>query len=150
MNTQDHYRRALADAENVRQRTKREIDETAAYSISKFAKDLLDTSDFLSMALASVSKDTLADPANKALADLHQGVTLTRNELHKTFKKYGITEYSPLGESFDPNLHNALYQSPQAGKFTTPGSICSVQKTGFKIQDRVLRAAQVGVVQDSS
>ncbi len=144
---QDLYRRALADAENIRQRSKREIDDTAAYSIQKFAKDLLDTSDFLSMALKSVPEAERSESSsNKALKDLYTGVQLTRNELHHIFKKYGIEESDPMGEKFDPNIHSALFQAPMAGK--EPGTIFSVQKTGFKILGRVLRAAQVGVVSE--
>ena len=144
---QDLYRRALADAENIRQRSQREIDDTAAYSIQKFAKDLLDTSDFLTMALKSVPEAERSEgSSNKALKDLYTGVQLTRNELHHTLKKFGIEEHDPIGEKFDPNHHSALFQAQMPGK--EPGTIFAVQKTGFKIVGRVLRAAQVGVVKE--
>lgn len=144
---QDLYRRALADAENIRQRSKREIDDTAAYSIQKFAKDLLDTSDFLTMALKSVPEAERSESSsNQALKDLYTGVQLTRNELHHVLKKYGIEEHDPMGEKFDPNVHSAMFQAQIQGK--EPGTVFSVQKTGFKILGRVLRAAQVGVVKE--
>lgn len=139
---QSLYRSALADAENVRTRTKKEIDDTAAFSISKFAKDLLDSSDFLSMALNSVKEQDRKD--NKPLNDLYTGVDLTRNELLKAFKRFGIVEFSPLNEKFDPNLHQALFIAPVKEK--EPGTIFVVQKSGFMIHGRVLRPAQVGVV----
>jgi molecular chaperone GrpE len=101
------------------------------------------------MALQSVPEQERGDNAtNKPLKDLYTGVNLTRNEMMKTFGKYGIHEYNPMGEQFDPNLHNALFQAPVEGK--EPGTVFSVQKTGFKIQDRILRAAQVGVVKGDS
>ena len=125
-------------------RTKKEIEDTASFSISKFAKDLLDTSDFLSMALNSVKEGERKE--NKPLNDLYTGVDLTRHELHKAFKRFGIEEFSPLDHKFDPNLHQALFISPVKDK--EPGTIFVVQKSGFMIHGRVLRPAQVGVVKE--
>jgi len=79
---------------------------------------------------------------------LVQGVEATHRILLQTLAKYGIKPFDPTGEKFDPNRHEALYSVPVAGK--QPGEILECQKIGYMIKDRVLRAAQVGVVADSS
>lgn len=157
--------RALADTENVRQRSKKEVESTASFAIQKFAKDLLETVDVLAMAINAVGllpdsdlglllilsipqtpKDQIE--ANKALKDLHDGVSMTRNVLVKALNRHGVEEFSPEGEQFDPNLHQALYQVPDPSK--EAGTIMRVEKTGFKLNGRVLRPAQVGVIKDMS
>jgi molecular chaperone GrpE len=85
--------------------------------------------------------------SNKHLVDLYSGVKLTRENLLKTFQRAGVEEYEPKeGEKFDPNVHDALFQAPIPNK--EPGTIASCSKTGFKINDRILRPAQVGVVRE--
>lgn len=146
---QDSYRRALADAENVRQRARKEVQETKEYAITKFAKDLLSVADVLELALKAVPEAERGENApNQHLKDLYTGVSMTRTNLVATFKRFGIECYEPLGETFDPNLHEALFQAPIPGK--EPGTIFDVAKSGYKLGSRVLRPAQVGVVQDSS
>ncbi|OAJ41911.1 hypothetical protein BDV3_006299 [Batrachochytrium dendrobatidis] len=143
---QDMYRRALADAENVRQRTRKEIDEKQSYAIQKFAKELLNTADILTMALDSVPAAERSEKStNSHLKDLYTGVSMTRVELLKTFKQFGVESYNPDGEKFDHNLHQALFQASVPGK--EPGVVFQVTKVGYKLHDRVLRPAQVGVVQ---
>ncbi|KAI8923429.1 GrpE-domain-containing protein [Entophlyctis helioformis] len=144
-NLQDLYRRALADAENVRQRTRREIEEKQTYAIQKFAKELLNTADILTMALDAVP-EAERNGSNEHLKSLYTGVSMTRTELLKTFKQFGIESFSPLDEPFDHNLHQALFQAPIPNK--KPGTVFQVTKIGYKIRDRVLRPAQVGVVKD--
>ncbi|KAI8911567.1 GrpE nucleotide exchange factor [Gorgonomyces haynaldii] len=140
---QDVYRRALADQENMRQRTQRELVDKEQFAIQKFAKQLLDTADVLSMALDAVPETKREE--NQDLKNLWVGVDLTRKELLKTFKHFGVEPYDPMGEKFDPNMHTALFQAPMADK--EPGTVFHVTKVGYKIKDRVLRSAQVGVVQ---
>ncbi|KAH6568457.1 hypothetical protein BASA83_010487 [Batrachochytrium salamandrivorans] len=143
---QDVYRRALADAENVRQRTRKEIEEKQSFAIQKFAKELLNTADILSMALDAVpAAERSAASGNSALQNLYTGVSMTRAELLKTLKQFGVEPYDPAGKKFDHNLHQALFQAPVPGK--EPGSIFQVTKIGYMLHDRVLRPAQVGVVQ---
>ncbi|KAJ3328253.1 Mitochondrial matrix cochaperone [Blyttiomyces sp. JEL0837] len=144
---QDLYRRSLADMENVRQRTKKEVENTASFAITKFAKDLLETADVLELALKSVPTAE-RDGSNQHLKDLFAGVSMTRDNLLKTFKRFGIEPYNPVGEKFDPNLHQALFQAPIPGK--EPGTVFDCTKIGFMIGGRVLRPAQVGVVTDTS
>lgn len=150
---QDAYLRCLADQENLRVRTRKEITQTQEFAIQKFAKDLLDTVDILGMALNSVpenlrSKEEAAKHDLEKVADqlsnLYTGVSMTETELLKILKRHGVERYSPEGEVFDPNLHQALFQAPMPDK--EAGTVFSVQKAGFMLKDRVLRPAQVGVV----
>jgi len=150
---QDAYLRCLADQENLRVRTRKEITQTQEFAIQKFAKDLLDTVDVLGMALNSVpenlrSKEEAAKHDLEKVADqlsnLYTGVSMTETELLKILKRHGVERYSPEGEVFDPNLHQALFQAPMPDK--EAGTVFSVQKAGFMLKDRVLRPAQVGVV----
>eukprot|EP00842_Homolaphlyctis_polyrhiza_P004317 jgi/Hompol1/4887/HPOL_003999-RA len=144
---QDSFRRALADAENVRQRTRKEIEDKQNFAIQKFAKELLSTADILAMALDSVPEAERSG-SNDHLKNLYTGVSMTRAELLKTLKQFGVVPFDPIGEKFDPNLHQALFQAPVPGK--EPGSIFQVTKVGYKIHERVLRPAQVGVVTDGT
>ncbi|KAG2188420.1 hypothetical protein INT44_001173 [Umbelopsis vinacea] len=150
---QDAYLRCLADQENLRVRTRKEITQTQDFAIQKFAKDLLDTVDILGMALQSVpeglrNKEEAAKQDLEKLADqlsnLYTGVSMTESELLRALKRHGVERYNPEGEVFDPNLHQALFQAPMPDK--EAGTVFSVQKSGFMIKDRVLRPAQVGVV----
>ncbi|KAK3824732.1 MAG: co-chaperone GrpE [Benniella sp.] len=142
----DRLLRTLADMENLRQRTAKEVTNTKDYAIQKFAKDLLDTADILTLAIKNVPADEIAESStNTHLKSLHTGVSMTRDELLKTFKRYGVEPYDPINEKFDPNLHQANFQVPMPGK--EPGTVFDVQKIGYMIKGRVLRPAQVGVVQ---
>ncbi|KAJ3056998.1 GrpE protein 1, mitochondrial, partial [Rhizoclosmatium sp. JEL0117] len=145
----DMYRRSLADMENVRQRTKKEVENASAFAITKFAKDLLDTADVLEIALKSVPEAERANDANKHLKDFYSGVSMTHDNLLKSFKRVGVEPFAQtLGAKFDHNLHQAIFQAPIPGK--EPGTIIEVIKPGYMIQSRVLRSAQVGVVLDPS
>lgn len=145
---QDRLLRTLADMENLRQRTAKEVANTKDYAIQKFAKDLLDTADILNMAIKNVPQDEISETStNSHLKSLHTGVAMTRDELLKTFKRYGVESFDPMNEKFDPNLHQANFQVPMPGK--EPGTVFDVQKIGFMIKGRVLRPAQVGVVQST-
>ncbi|KAG0340594.1 Mitochondrial matrix cochaperone [Podila horticola] len=144
----DRLLRTLADMENLRQRTAKEVANSKDYSIQKFAKDLLDTADILAMAIKNVPEEELAETSTNAhLKNLHTGVSMTRDELLKTLKRYGVESFDPMNEKFDPNLHQANFQVPMPGK--EPGTVFDVQKIGFMIKGRVLRPAQVGVVQST-
>ncbi|KAL7318143.1 GrpE, mitochondrial [Mucor circinelloides] len=156
----DAYLRCLADQENVRERSRKEIETTKEYAIQKFAKDLLDTVDILNMALTAVPgelrekssclQSELAKDAEKIvdqLTNLYTGVSMTESELIKALKRHGVERENPEGEAFDPNRHQALFQAPMPDK--EAGTIFAVQKMGYTLKGRVLRPAQVGVVADS-
>ncbi|KAJ3021862.1 UNVERIFIED_CONTAM: Mitochondrial matrix cochaperone [Siphonaria sp. JEL0065] len=146
---QDLYRRSLADMENVRQRTKKEVENASSFAVTKFAKDLLDTADVLEIALKSVPEAERANDANKVMKDFYSGVSMTHTNLLKTFKRVGVEPFeNTLGAKFDHNLHEAIFQAPVPGK--QPGTVLEVLKSGYMIKGRVLRSAQVGVVTDSS
>ncbi|ORX88900.1 GrpE-domain-containing protein [Basidiobolus meristosporus CBS 931.73] len=140
----DAYLRCLAEMENVRNRTRKEIEQASQFAITKFAKDLLNTVDILNMALKAVPEQARGE--NDHLKNLYTGVSMTEAELVKALNRHGVVQDNPAGQKFDPNVHQALYQVPMPDK--EPGTIISVEKVGYLLRGRVLRAAQVGVVQD--
>ena len=131
--------RALADAENTRKRADRDRKEAENYGSSRMSRDLLPVYDNLRRALQS------AEEAEKAVnASLLEGVELTLRELLSVFKKHGIDPIVPqVGDKFDPNLHQAMFEAPVPG--TKSGHIIQVSTEGFMLHDRLLRPAQVGV-----
>ncbi|RYH04207.1 nucleotide exchange factor GrpE [Salipiger sp. IMCC34102] len=135
----DKWMRALADAENTRKRADRDRREAENYGGSKLARDLLPVYDNLRRALKAT------DEAEKAVnAALLEGVELTMRELISVFKKHGIDPITPeVGDKFDPNLHQAMFEAPLPG--TKAGEIIDVSTEGFLLHDRLLRPAQVGV-----
>ncbi|PCH37958.1 GrpE-domain-containing protein [Wolfiporia cocos MD-104 SS10] len=151
-----------ADFLNLQRNAAREKEQTKDFAITRFATDLLETVDVLSLALKSVPESALSKesspsssdssntptekPADAYLRELHTGVEITQRQLLQTLFKYGVKPFDPTGDQFDPNRHEALYQAPIPDK--EPGTVFDCQKTGYMIKDRVLRAAQVGVVQD--
>ncbi|KAI8612575.1 GrpE nucleotide exchange factor, partial [Chytriomyces sp. MP71] len=148
---QDQYRRALADMENIRQRTKKEVENASDFAITKFAKDLLDTADVLEIALKNVPEAERSSDAHKSLKDFYSGVSMTHGNLLKSLKRFGVEPYAAelgAGAKFDHNLHEAIFRAPVPNK--EPGSILEVIKKGYMIKGRVLRNAQVGVVQESN
>ncbi|CAE6455145.1 unnamed protein product [Rhizoctonia solani] len=138
----NRLRYAQADYLNLQRNSQREKEQTRDYAITKLATDLIGTVDVLALALKSVPED--ARKGNQ----LYEGVEMTQRSLLQSLAKYGVEQYDPMGEKFDPNLHEALYMAPIPGK--EPGTVIETQKLGYKIKDRILRAAQVGVAQQTS
>lgn len=135
----DKFMRSLADAENTRKRAERDRREAENYGGSKLARDMLPVYDNLERALQMATED--GKEGDKALLE---GVELTMRELINVFKKHGIEPIVPeIGEKFDPQLHQAMFEAPLPG--TKAGDIIQVSATGFMIHDRLLRPAQVGV-----
>jgi molecular chaperone GrpE len=135
----DRFMRALADAENARKRGERDKREAEQYGGSRLARDMLPVYDNLRRALDAVEEaPTDADGA------LLEGVELTLRELLNVFKKHGIEPIEPqVGETFDPQTHQAMFEAPVPG--TKAGEIIQVAATGFMLHDRLLRPAKVGV-----
>ncbi len=144
---------------NLQRNAAREKEQTRDFAITRFAGDLLETVDVLSLALKSVpesaltpSTDTTPSDSTKSpsayLQELHLGVEMTQRLLLQTLFKYHVKPFDPTGDKFDPNHHEALYQAPVPGK--EPGTVIDCQKIGYTIKDRVLRAAKVGVAQETS
>lgn len=135
----DRFMRALADAENSRKRSDRDRREAEMYGGSKLSKDMLPVFDNLKRAIDAASDE--AREANKALIE---GIELTMRELLNVFKKHGIEPVSPeVGDKFDPQLHQAMFEAPVPG--TKAGEIIQVMADGFILHERLLRPAQVGV-----
>ena len=135
----DRFMRALADAENARKRSERDRREAEQYGGSKLARDLLPVYDNLQRALESASEDQRV--VAKALIE---GVDLTLRELLNVLTKHGVTRIQPqIGETFDPQRHQAMFEAPLPG--TRVGQIIQVMTEGFLLNDRLLRPAQVGV-----
>jgi molecular chaperone GrpE len=138
----DKHLRALAEMENLRRRTEREVVDGRLYGIAGFARDVLAIADNMRRALDAVGSDMReqADAGVKALLD---GVELTERELLKTLEKHGIRKFEPLGEKFDPNLHQAMYEVPDPA--LPAGTVVQVVQAGYKIGERILRPAMVAV-----
>ncbi len=135
----DRFMRALADAENSRKRADKDRREAENYGGSKLARDLLPVYDNLQRALATAN-----DEQKQISAALLEGVELTLRELTSVFKKHGIMPITPkVGEKFDPQQHQAMFEAPVPG--TKSGEIIQVSAEGFMLHDRLLRPAQVGV-----
>jgi molecular chaperone GrpE len=138
----DRLLRTLAEMENLRKRTEREVAESRLYGIASFARDMLGVADNIRRALDAVSPElrASAEAGVKALID---GVELTERELLKALEKNGLRQYTPRGEKFDPNVHQAMFEVPDAS--VPAGSIVEVVQPGYRLGERVLRPALVGV-----
>lgn len=138
----DKLLRTLAEMENLRRRTEREIADAKTYAATSFARDMLGSSDNLRRALESLPADVL-NASDAAVKALHEGVELTERELLKTLERHGVRRIDPQGEKFDPNMHQAMFEAPDAT--IAKGLVSKVVQTGYKIGERVLRPALVGV-----
>jgi len=136
---QDKFMRALADAENARKRAQKDRTEAENYGGSKLARDMLPVFDNLKRAV-----ETVTDDQREVAGPLIEGVELTMRELLKVFETHGIRMIDPqVGDRFDPQQHEAMFEAPVPG--TTAGEIIQVSAQGFMLHDRILRPAQVGV-----
>jgi molecular chaperone GrpE len=138
----DRMLRTLAEMENLRKRTAREVSDARTYGISGFARDVLDIADNLQRALDAVPAEAraAADPGLKALIE---GVELTERSLHNALEKHCVKRFDPAGEKFDPNVHQAMYEVPDSS--VPVGTVAQVIQAGYMIGERVLRPALVGV-----
>src|SRR4030081_2409674 len=138
----DKMLRTLAEMENLRKRTAREVADARTYGISGFARDVLDIADNLQRALDAVPAEAkaAADPGLKALIE---GVELTERSLLNTLEKNGVKKFDPAGEKFDPNFQQAMYEVPDPS--VPSGTVVQVVQAGYTIGDRVLRPALVAV-----
>jgi len=139
----DKLLRTLAEMENLRKRTEREVAEARLYGNTGFARDVLAVADNMHRALATIDEELHAqsDTKIKALVD---GVELTERELHKVLEKHGVKKFTPAGEKFDPNVHQAMYEVENSE--LPPGHVAQVIQSGYMLGDRVLRPALVAVV----
>jgi molecular chaperone GrpE len=138
----DKMLRTLAEMENLRKRTAREVADARMYGISGFARDVLEIADNLQRALDAVPAEARAN-ADPGLKSLIEGVELTERSLHNTLEKYGVKRLDPSGGRFDPNFHQAMFEVPDAS--VPAGTVVQVVQAGYTIGERVLRPALVGV-----
>ncbi len=142
----DKLLRAMAEMENLRKRTARELSEMAKYAIADFAKSLLSVGDSMQRARQAVPEEAVAqDPVLKSFVE---GIEMTEKEFLKALERHGITRYDPKGEPFDPNLHHAMLEVDAPG--APPKSVVDVFEHGYKIADRVLRSASVSIAKGDS
>ncbi|HEY6256102.1 MAG TPA: nucleotide exchange factor GrpE [Xanthobacteraceae bacterium] len=143
----DKLLRTLAEMENLRRRTDREVAESRAYGVASFARDILAIADNMARALQTLRAGLKenADPGVKALLD---GVELTERELLKVLEKHGVRKFEPQqGEKFDPNLHQAMYEVLDPS--LPGGTVAQVVQAGYMIGERMLRPALVAVAKGS-
>jgi molecular chaperone GrpE len=137
----DRLLRTLAEMENLRKRTEREVSDARMYGISAFARDILNVADNMHRALQALEETrATADSGLKTLLD---GVELTERELMNALEKHGVTKIEPLGQKFDPNRHQAMYEVEDPS--VPSGNVVQVVQAGYLIGDRVLRPAMVAV-----
>ena len=138
----DKLLRTLAEMENLRKRTEREVADARLYGVASFARDVLVVADNMRRALDAVTPEVRAN-AQAGVKALIDGVELTERELSKALEKNGVRQFTPQGKKFDPNLHQAMFEVPDAA--VPAGSVVQVVQPGYMIGERVLRPALVGV-----
>ncbi len=136
----DKLLRAVAETENVRRRSDKEKADAANYAVTNFARDMLSIGDNLHRALQALPDD--ADLPD-SVKNLIEGVKMTDRELHNVFERHGINKIDPHGEPFDHNHHQAMFETETADH--PNGTVLQVMQIGYKIKDRLLRPAMVGV-----
>ena len=138
----DRVLRTLAEMENLRRRTEREAADARTYAVTAFARDMLNVVDNLTRALESLPENARA-AGDDVLKSLIDGVELTARDLSAALARHGVKKQEPQGEKFDPNFHQAMFEAPDE---TVPaGTVTKVVQSGWRIGDRVLRPAMVGV-----
>ena len=138
----DRTLRTVAEMDNLRKRTAREMTDARTYAVSNFARDLLGVGDNLQRAIQAVTPEKRESGSDEFKA-LLEGVELTERELLKALTSAGVTKFNPEGEKFDPNFHQAMFELPDPN--LPNNSVAQVVQEGYKIGDRVLRPAMVGV-----
>ena len=138
----DKLLRTLADMENLRRRTEREVGDARSYAVTNFARDMLNVADNVRRALESVP-DEARQGAEGPFKALIEGLDLTERDLLKTLERHGVRRLDPHGQKFDPNLHQAMFEVPNPD--VPSGSVVQVVQSGYVIGERVLRPALVGV-----
>ena len=138
----DRLLRTLAEMENLRRRTEKEVADARAYGITAFARDILAVADNMDRALQALDAG-IRDKADAEIKALLDGVELTERELLKVMEKHGIAKIEPLGQKFDPNLHQAMFEV--ADPSVPAGTVVQIAQPGYTIAGRVLRPALVGI-----
>ena len=138
----DRLLRTLAEMENLRRRTEREVSDAKTYAVTAFARDMLTVVDNLARALEHAPSDARA-AADPQIQSVIEGVELTARDLEAALGRHGVRKLEPQGQKFDPNLHQAMLEIPDAS--VPAGTVVQVMQPGYTIGERVLRPALVGV-----
>jgi molecular chaperone GrpE len=138
----DRLLRTLAEMENLRRRTEREVADSRVYAVTNFARDILAVADNMERAMKALD-DEIREKADAGVKALLDGVELTERELIKVMEKHGIKRLEPQGQKFDPNLHQAMFELPDPS--VPAGTVVQVMQPGYTIGERVLRPALVGI-----
>lgn len=147
--SQDQMLRSLADYKNLEARHARDFARMKDHANFAFAKDLVESVDNLARALEMVPADLKKSPQlNKEVHELYHGIKMTENILLKTLEKHGISKFNGIGEKFNPDLHEATMHVPMQGY--EPGVVFHCESCGYKLKDRLLRPARVGVAAPSA
>jgi len=142
----DKLLRTLAEMENLRKRTEREVVDARLYGFASFAREVLAVADNMHRALEAIGPE-LREHADGKVKALIEGVELTERELMKALEKSGVKKFSPMAEKFDPNFHQAMFEMETAE--VPPGHVAQVVQAGYMIGDRVLRPAMVAVAKSA-
>jgi molecular chaperone GrpE len=137
----DQLLRALAETENVRRRAARDKDDAGKFAMAGFAREIVGVADNLSRALEAITPESLEKDAT--LKTLFEGIQATERQLETAFDKQAIKKVWPLGEKFDSNLHQAMFEVPGTDK--PAGTVVQVLQAGYTLHERLLRPAMVGV-----
>ena len=138
----DRVLRTLAEMENLRRRTDREVSDAKTYGVTSFARDMLTVVDNLARALEHLPPEARTS-AEASIRSIIEGVELTARDLEAVLSRHGVKKLDPKGQKFDPNLHQAIFEAPDE---TVPaGTVSQVVQSGWTIGDRVLRPAMVGI-----
>ena len=140
----DQLLRSLAELENTRRRAARDRSEALKFGAMGFARDMLGVVDNLQRALKAMQD--LGDDIPDATRNVLDGVAATERDLLAALARHKVTPLSPLGEKFDPTLHEALFEAPGTGQDS--GTIIEIVETGYMMEERLLRPAKVGIAKD--
>ncbi|MGV8832722.1 MAG: nucleotide exchange factor GrpE [Devosia sp.] len=138
----DRVLRTVAEMENLRKRTEREVNDTRSYAIAGFARDMLSATDALSRALMMLPAEA-RESGDATTKTLIEGIELAEREMQRLLAKHGVKPIEAQGEKFDPHKHQAMFEVPDPSK--PEGTVVQVVQAGFAIGDRILRPAMVGV-----
>ncbi len=142
----DQLLRALADQENLRRRAERDREDAGKFAIVAFARDMVSVADNLRRALESLPPE--AEDEDETVRNLRQGVDATERELVGALERRGVKRIDPMGERFDPNFHEAMFEVP--GGDQPAGTVVQVLQPGYLIHERLLRPARVAVVKSDA
>ncbi len=143
----DQLLRTLAEMDNLRKRTDREKEDTAKYAVTTFARDMLAVADNLRRALEAIPSEE-REHLDDTLRSLVAGVEMTEKDLGTILGRHGVKAIAPFDETFDPHLHQAMFEVPGSGK--PAGTVVQVLQAGYTLHGRLLRPALVGVAKNGT